>query len=122
MPVSVCVAVTSTPGNTAPLWSLTVPLIWAVAWAKSGLQPRASTNNVVEMHRHMRFIFPRLQTPVLTQEGSRVTLIHHPKFVAKANTRNITFAKTPMTYENWQVTNDIWFPHSSLCHWSLANS
>src|SRR5207237_9975259 len=32
-PVSVCVAVTSAPGNRAPLWSVTVPLICAVACA-----------------------------------------------------------------------------------------
>src|SRR5207244_7835806 len=34
-PVSVCVAVTSAPGNRAPLWSVTVPLICAVACAQT---------------------------------------------------------------------------------------
>src|SRR5436853_4133765 len=41
-PVSVCVAVTSAPGSTAPVWSLTVPLICDVetAWASSALSTR----------------------------------------------------------------------------------
>src|SRR5205085_5838904 len=34
-PVSVCVTVTVTPGSTAPLSSLTVPVIWAVACAQA---------------------------------------------------------------------------------------
>src|SRR5437870_9262576 len=34
-PVAVCVAVTSTPGRTAPVWSFTEPMIWAVACAHS---------------------------------------------------------------------------------------
>src|SRR5262245_66395969 len=33
-PVAVCVAVTSAPGRTAPVWSFTEPLIWAVACAQ----------------------------------------------------------------------------------------
>src|SRR5262245_5430594 len=33
-PVAVCVAVTSTPGNTAPDWSFTVPATWAVPCAQ----------------------------------------------------------------------------------------
>jgi hypothetical protein len=47
-PVAVCVTATSTPGNTAPLWSFTVPLICAVetACAKT-LEVRAESNNPV---------------------------------------------------------------------------
>src|SRR5207249_2936562 len=39
IPVSVWVAVTSTPGSTAPLWSRTAPLICAVAWAQRPVLP-----------------------------------------------------------------------------------
>ena len=39
-PVSICVTVTVTPGNTAPLSSRTSPLIWAVT-----LCPRTCTNH-----------------------------------------------------------------------------
>src|SRR2546425_7705189 len=42
-PVAVCVAVTSTPGRTAPLWSLTEPLICAVACAQINVAPKQST-------------------------------------------------------------------------------
>src|SRR5262249_44155598 len=43
----VCVAVTSTPGNTAPLWSFTVPAICAVDCAEATLHVRAEQNNAV---------------------------------------------------------------------------
>jgi hypothetical protein len=43
-PVSVCVAVMVTPGSTAPLWSRTVPLMPAVAWAQAAAQPSASAS------------------------------------------------------------------------------
>src|SRR5207249_6472074 len=39
-PVSVCVMVTSTPGKTAPVWSFTAPLTWAVDCPKTALQVR----------------------------------------------------------------------------------
>src|SRR5213592_477003 len=39
VPVAVCVAVTSTPGRTAPVWSFTEPLIWAVACAQIIVAP-----------------------------------------------------------------------------------
>ena len=39
-PVSVCVIVTSTPGKTAPVWSFTAPLTWAVDCPKTALQVR----------------------------------------------------------------------------------
>src|SRR5919106_187956 len=39
-PVSVCVTITVTPGSTAPLSSLTVPAIWAVACAHAALARR----------------------------------------------------------------------------------
>src|SRR5258705_4996367 len=38
-PVAVCVAVTSTPGRSAPVWSFTEPLIWAVACAQIIVAP-----------------------------------------------------------------------------------
>src|SRR5438105_5968245 len=58
IPVSVCVAITSTPGNTAPLWSLTVPLICAVACAHALPHEIAGINNAMNNTVNVRFIFP----------------------------------------------------------------
>src|SRR5678809_37849 len=49
-PVSVCVAVTSTPGNTAPVWSLIVPLIWAVPCAQIEVELNVRIRHVSENH------------------------------------------------------------------------
>src|SRR5690242_3322568 len=48
-PVSVCVAVISTPGKTAPLLSWTAPLTCAVACAKR--LPQVTTNANHAMHK-----------------------------------------------------------------------
>src|SRR2546422_11424244 len=58
-PVSVCVAVTSAPGNRAPLWSVTVPLICAVACAHAAAQPKARISEMPDIYFSARFIeFP----------------------------------------------------------------
>src|SRR5437867_10476489 len=51
-PAAVCVAVTSTPGNTAPLGSFTVPLSWAVDCAKRTLD-KHPTNQAMQIRRFM---------------------------------------------------------------------
>src|SRR5947209_1928548 len=54
-PVSVWVRVTSTPGKTAPLGSLTVPLIWAVDCAQTTAQVIAESRypkNTILVARH----------------------------------------------------------------------
>src|SRR5438034_7074643 len=71
MPVSVCVAMTSTPGNTAPLWSLTVPLICAVAWPQTFAQVTAVSRNTMPRTIKIRFIHPPQveQVPALRVKG-----------------------------------------------------
>src|SRR2546427_3024956 len=57
VPLSVCVAVISAPGNTAPLWSLTVPLICAVAPCPAAVTQVIPESNDVSTRRvRMRFI------------------------------------------------------------------
>src|SRR5438094_928112 len=65
IPVSVCVAVISTPGSTAPLGSWTVPLIWAVACAHALLHVIKETNRPGKRPVKIRFISPSL----LPREG-----------------------------------------------------
>src|ERR1700704_1482862 len=63
-PVSVCVAVISAPGNTAPLGSCTVPLICAVACAQTLLQVIADTQKPRHKAAQMRFIFSSSQARI----------------------------------------------------------
>src|SRR5215471_16715533 len=56
IPVSVCVAVMSAPGKTAPLASLTVPLICAVACARALTQPRMTINSTIAEYFARHFI------------------------------------------------------------------
>src|SRR5205814_10539573 len=56
MPVSVCVAVISTPGRTAPLWSFTVPVIWAVPCAHTVAQPSDRLMKMLTKPEAKRFI------------------------------------------------------------------
>jgi hypothetical protein len=56
MPVPVCVAVTSTPGNTAPVTSRAVPLICAVACAQASAQAREHPSNIVKTEMEIRFV------------------------------------------------------------------
>src|SRR5262245_5134524 len=56
IPVSVCVARISTPGSTAAVWSLAVPLIWAVAWAHTQEQLITTRNNPLSTPQKMRLI------------------------------------------------------------------
>src|SRR5262249_40109230 len=56
VPVSVCVAVISAPGKTAPLASLTVPLICAVACAQALTQPRKEISSAVAEYFARHFI------------------------------------------------------------------
>ena len=46
-PVSVCVTVTVTPGGTPPLWSFTVPLNCAVAWARAAAAASRIVNALI---------------------------------------------------------------------------
>src|SRR6185295_8201402 len=62
IPVPVCVAVISTPGRTAPLWSFAVPLIWAVAWAHTWLQFKIKTTVRTKVVKAIRFIFDFLRS------------------------------------------------------------
>jgi len=55
-PVSVSLAVTSTPGNTAPLWSMTVPLIWAVDCAQTIDEQLQSNQIPAKLNRTTLFI------------------------------------------------------------------
>src|SRR2546428_14182130 len=58
-PVSVCVAVTSAPGNRAPLWSVTVPLICAVACAHASALPNVRISEIPNMYFSAHFMkFP----------------------------------------------------------------
>src|SRR5436309_3895681 len=58
-PVSVCVAATSAPGNRAPLWSVTVPLICAVACAHSATHTDARISEIPNRYLTVLFIeFP----------------------------------------------------------------
>ena len=54
--VSIYVAVTSTPGSTAPVWSRTVPLSCAVACAHAELQLKIETNNAIKKSCFIRSI------------------------------------------------------------------
>src|SRR5262249_50556657 len=74
-PVCVCVAVISTPGKTAPVWSLTVPLICAVACPKSGAEQSAidSTKEIDAIQ--MRFIFPPIQERTTLSGGDAPPLV-----------------------------------------------
>src|SRR5215467_34580 len=56
VPVSVWVAVMSAPGKTAPLASLTVPLICAVACAQALTQPRTTISNTMAEYFARHFI------------------------------------------------------------------
>ena len=53
-PVSVCVAVTLAPGSTAPLESLTVPVIWAVACAIAVLRTQKHDDQPAEQRHGVR--------------------------------------------------------------------
>jgi hypothetical protein len=74
-PVSVCVAVTSTPGSTAPLESVTTPLICAVDCAETTVQVRAERNKPANTQTLIRptnpLIPPSVElctyTPLLSQ-------------------------------------------------------
>src|SRR5436190_4086214 len=55
-PVAVCVAVTVTPGSTAPLWSVTRPFSSAVAWAQAAEQVSTSTNAETTTSRMVRIM------------------------------------------------------------------
>src|SRR5262245_59489600 len=57
-PVAVCVAVTSTPGRTAPVWSFTVPLICAVACAHTIAVPKDRIMSTANRHRQTPIDFP----------------------------------------------------------------
>src|SRR5919204_6878133 len=57
-PVSVCVAVISAPGKTAPLESVAVPLICAVACAHPSTQLRTEISNAKWTYLAIRFILP----------------------------------------------------------------
>src|SRR5688572_2944568 len=52
VPVAVCVAVTSAPGRTAPDWSFTEPLIWAVACAHVIVAPNDKQANPTSILAH----------------------------------------------------------------------
>src|SRR6478672_4806185 len=52
-PVLVCVAVMSAPGNTAPVWSFTFPLIWAVACPQTFAELREKTRNTIDKYLTM---------------------------------------------------------------------
>src|SRR5438067_4963445 len=60
MPVSVCVALISTPGNTAPDGSLTVPLISAVACAQTCVDKRFKAIKKLKKTNVNRLIIPPL--------------------------------------------------------------
>src|SRR5438105_12543767 len=49
-PVSVCVAVTSTPGKRAPDGSVVVPLIWAVPCADTATQANARLSEMTSRY------------------------------------------------------------------------
>jgi hypothetical protein len=55
------VAVTSTPGIKAPVGSVTVPLICAVAWAHTLAHVRPEAKNVTNKTIEMCFISPSSQ-------------------------------------------------------------
>src|SRR5262249_54786523 len=57
-PVSVCVIVISTPGKTAPLWSLALPPICAVACPNTIGQDRALIKSALETQKKIRLIYP----------------------------------------------------------------
>src|SRR5688572_17631104 len=59
-PVSVCVAVTVTPGNTAPLSSVTRPASSAVAWPQAIPAARTTPSRVRDRSRRTRVIFMAL--------------------------------------------------------------
>src|SRR5262247_3245607 len=58
IPVSVCVAVISTPGRTAPLWSVTRPLNCAVDCAQPIALERTKRNNTLHRRVKLAFMFP----------------------------------------------------------------
>src|SRR5215472_2978110 len=58
MPVSVCVAVTSTPGKTPPLESWTTPLIWAVACAQRPVHVINKSNTATKRFAAILLILP----------------------------------------------------------------
>jgi hypothetical protein len=57
-PVAFCVTLTSTSGTAAPLWSVTVPLIWALSWANKGAQQhinKRQANDLIASHTPRRY-------------------------------------------------------------------
>src|SRR5262245_49004496 len=56
-PVAVCVALISTPGKTAPLWSFTVPVICAVEIACPHALEARTKINVTPKNPFQHFIF-----------------------------------------------------------------
>src|SRR6185436_2543704 len=56
IPVAVCVAVTSTPGISAPAGSATLPLIWPIPCASAVQQLNAEINNTKSRYRIFMFI------------------------------------------------------------------
>src|SRR4026209_1020624 len=68
-PVSVCVAVISAPGNTAPLGSLTVPEICAVACDQTSALLKRETRKAKHRYLTSCFICP----PILQLTSSQIT-------------------------------------------------
>src|SRR5438128_9416381 len=66
-PVSVCVAVISAPGNRAPLWSITVPLICAVACPHTAGHDNKRLRQIPNRHFAASFIeLPPVRLVVLS--------------------------------------------------------
>src|SRR6266850_6009038 len=66
-PVSVCVAVTSAPGKRAPLWSVTVPLICAVACAHTAGHDNPTLSQIPNRHFAAPFMgLPPLRLVILS--------------------------------------------------------
>jgi hypothetical protein len=103
MPVSVCVAMTSTPGNTAPLWSLTAPLICAVAWPQTGAHITALPKKTVPRTIRTRFIAPpKLNGSQLSERPNYLYSVVNPIFCAAMICRS-----TLKVNEFWLLTDAI---------------